>query len=145
MTITARRIARLLVGILALGAVTPLAAKRSAPPSVTPLVLDGVEYSPAYERPKDSGSLTFAAYVQARKVADHKLLWRALVYRIVYVAKQETDVQDVYITSLSLDRAERPDGPRVLVIRNERSKEFLLDLQTHRVAGRIAPVDGGHR
>ena len=29
-----------------------------------------------------------------------RLRWRALVYRIVYVAKQETDVQDVYIEHL---------------------------------------------
>jgi len=140
---TARKIAAMLIGIMALGAVTPLAAKRSAPPVVAPLDLDGVEYSPVYERPKDSGSLTFAAYVQATNVKDHKLLWRALVYRIVYVAKQETDVQDVYITSLTLDLQDRRAGHRALLIRNERRKEYLLDLQTHRVTGRVAPVNCG--
>jgi hypothetical protein len=134
------RITAMLLGILALGAVTPLAAKRSAPPVVTPLVLDGVEYSTAYEHPQESGSLTFAAYVQATNVADHKLLWRALIYRSVYVAKQETDVQDVYITSLALDRRARH---RSLRIRNERRKEYLLDLQTHQVTGRVAPADCG--
>ena len=141
--ITARTIGALLVGILALGAVTPLAAKRSAPPVVAPVVLRGVEYSAVYEHPKDSAS--FEAYVQATKVADHKLLWRALVYRIVYVAKQETDVQDVYITALAVDRQFRPGGHRALIVRNERSKEFLLDLQTHKVEGHVAPVDGGGR
>jgi len=145
---TARRIVGMiagLAGILALCAVPPLAAKRSAPPSVAPVVLHGVEYSPVYERPQDSGTSSFGAYVQARKVSDHKLLWKALVYRIVYVAKQETDVQDVYITSLAVDRHEHASGHDVLVIRNERSKEFLLDLHTHEVTGHVAPVDGGTR
>jgi hypothetical protein len=107
------------------------------------VVVRGVEYSPVYERPKGSGRSSFAAYVQARKVSDPKVLWRALVYRIVYVAKQETDVQDVYITSLAVDRQFRRGGHRALIVRNERSKEFLLDLQTHKVEGHVAPADGG--
>src|SRR5438876_5226755 len=84
-------------------AVAPAPAKRAAPKPVPPVVANSVEYSAPHEH---------MGFVIATDTRNHKELWRERIYTVRINPLLERDVQDVFITTLSLERGK-------LVIINE--------------------------
>jgi hypothetical protein len=66
--------------------------------------------------------------VVARDAASGTQIWALKVYCTPYDLQLETDVQDVFITSLAVQNGQ-------LVVKNERNLEFAIDLGTRAVSG----------
>jgi hypothetical protein len=99
--------------------------KRLAPKEVPPVVHEGVKYTAtltgiSQTEPQNGG------FVQAWDVRTQKLLWQVKVYRIKYDPNLESDVQDVFITSMEIKNSK-------LIVVNERNEQFEIDLKTHAV------------
>src|SRR5213076_1417862 len=91
-------------------------SKRIAPPTVTPVIHEGVRYV----APTDDGR---RAYVEVWDVQTNKRLWELTVFTNRLDPKLEEDVQWVFIKSLS-----RQDG--MLIVTSERGKTYQVDLKT---------------
>jgi hypothetical protein len=106
-----------------LGLFAPTAdAKRKAPEPVKPVTAGKIEYRALHERYKGNKSLGgLRAYVEARNTRTKKALWKVKIYDIPYKADLETDVQDVHINSLKLEK-------RGLLVGTEKGKTYLVDL-----------------
>ncbi len=107
----------LLICAALVSGIHPAFAERSEPREVAPIVQDGVRYSAPH------GAM---AVVVATEVKTGKELWRVQVYKTRMVPELESDVQDVFITSLVLKED-------TLIITNERGEKYALDLQTRKV------------
>ena len=104
--------------VLLLLAITSASAKRAAPKPVPPVVVDSVEYSAPFE---------VMGFLVATDTRSHRELWRKRIYAVHVNPLLERDVQDVFITSLVVERG-------ALLISNERGELFTLDLATRKVA-----------
>ncbi len=99
---------------------TPVVAKRAAPKPVAPVVANAVEYSAPHEQ---------MGFVVATDTTKRKELWREQIYTVRIDPDLERDVQDVFITSLAIERGS-------LVVTNERQEIFDLDLATRKITKR---------
>jgi hypothetical protein len=117
----------LLLVVLGAGS-SPAYAKRAPPKEVPPVRQNGVEYSAAYWA-VDCGFMSAegqpGGYVQAKDKSG-KLLWDLRVYEVKYDCNIETDVQDLFITSLKMI-----DGKLQVV--NEEGDKFVVDLSNRKV------------
>lgn len=93
-------------------------AKRSPPEKVAPVKAAGVEYRVNHDQ---------MGCVEAWDTASQQLVWRKQIYVVRYDVDLERDVQDVFITSVSV-KGEK------LLIKNERGSEYELDLAKLQVA-----------
>lgn len=114
----------ILLMVLSLG-VGQAYAKRAAPKEVPPVTFQGVKYSaPPWgylnERNQNGG------YIEANSLKTGKLLWALRIYEVKYDPNLESDVQDVFITSLKI-----VDGN--LEILNEAGDKFVVDLSRRKV------------
>jgi hypothetical protein len=117
---------RVLLGILVGTMVSGAAqAKRAAPQDVAPVVARGIRYEVPHFGALH-GEAQNGGYVRAWDVKSKKMLWDRAVYSVRYDPQREKDVQDVFITEI------RVRGGRLLV-KNERSEEFEMDLASGRV------------
>jgi hypothetical protein len=116
------------VWLLAAGlllAAGPALAKRVAPAEVPPIVIGGVRYTaPQFLNPcgQPGGCLV------ASDVTTGAQLWSLKVYCTKYDPNLETDVQDVFITSLAAQEG-------ALVVANEKGQRFSIDVNTRGVSG----------
>jgi hypothetical protein len=94
----------------------PVAAKRTAPLKVEPVVHDGIRYV----APNDDGR---RAYIEAWDVQTNKKLWDLTVFTNPVDPKLEEDVQWVFIKALSFE-----DG--TLLVTSERGRRYQVDLET---------------
>jgi len=101
-------------------AATPAQAKRAAPKEVTPVVASAVEYSAPHEA---------MGFVVATDTVSHKELWRERIYTVRVDPALERDVQDVFITSLVIEKG-------TLIITNERGDRYALNLVSRKVTKR---------
>jgi len=92
--------------------------KRRAPKEVAPVTYQGVTYTTSLDPP--GGDLV------ASDAQTGKKLWDLQVYPVVIDPKKETDVQDVYITSLKIERGN-------LRVVNEHYETYEVDLKTRNV------------
>lgn len=104
-------------------AATPAMAKRSAPKPVVPVVANAVEYSAPHAQ---------MGFVVATDTTSKKELWRERIYTVPVDPALERDVQDVFITSLTIEQGK-------LVITNERGESYTLDPATRKVTKRAVP------
>ena len=114
---------------------SPAFAKRIPPKPVAPVTAKGVVYKAPHFgvfHGKDQNG----GFVQAWDAKTKKLLWDRMVYRVIYDRDLETDVQDVFITKL------RVVGDK-LVVTNEASEKFEMDLPSGRVRALTALGTGG--
>jgi outer membrane protein assembly factor BamB len=95
----------------------PANAKRSVPKAVEPVTVHGVTYS---------APDTAMGFVVAFDASSGRELWRQRIYRVRVKPSLERDVQDVFITSLTLRGGS-------LVIANEHGERYALDLSTRKV------------
>lgn len=87
-------------------------AKRSAPPVVIDVVYNNIRYTP---------SVIEKGYVEAWNTLNNQLIWKKKAYDIEYNPTLESDVQDVFITSLKVVNNR-------LQILNERGGIYYIDL-----------------
>lgn len=118
--ITSRAFRALAVLVAFFLAATSAPAKRAAPKPVAAVIADAVEYSAPHE---------LMGFVVATDTRSHKELWRERIYAVRINPALEGDVQDVFITSLVVERG-------ALLITNERGDTYSLDLATRKVTKR---------
>ena len=110
--------------VFVLGAVHAY-AKRSPPAEVPPVTYQGTKYCAppwgAFNGRKQNGQ-----YIQARSAETGKLLWELRIYQVKYDPNLESDVQDIFITSLEV-----VDGH--LEVTNEARDKFVVDLAKGKV------------
>ena len=94
--------------------VAPALAKRSPPAKVEPVKSADAEYRVPHDQ---------MGCVEAWDVRTGLLIWRKQVYVVRYDVDLEKDVQDVFITSVEVQKGK-------LLVKNERASEFELDLDT---------------
>jgi hypothetical protein len=100
------------------------AAKRAAPFVVAPVVKNGIRYeAPHFGNPcGQNGGCVVAVDGSGAQ------LWDVKVYCTHYDSAKERDVQDVFITGLSLEGDS-------LAVSDEQGRHFSIDLDTHAVSG----------
>ena len=107
-------------------AVLPVEAKRLAPEDVKPVVHKGVRYEVRHWE-ITRGKAQTGGFVEAWDVATNRKLWERNIYGITYNPDLEKDVQDVFITSLTLV------GDKLVAV-NERGEKFHIDISTRKVS-----------
>ena len=100
--------------------------KRRGPKPVTPLVHNGVRYE-VLRRARTRGFTQSGGIIAALDEKSGDELWTLQIYQTIFNT-EETDVQEVYITAIALDK----DG-QSLLITNERRQRFILNLQDHKI------------
>lgn len=95
------------------------ASDRNAPVWVKPVVFKDMRYEVA--------DRVGAGVVVAIDTATENDLWEVVVYQTTYDASLEKDVQDVYITSLAIDKAKGR-----LLVSDERKRAWAVDLKTQK-------------
>lgn len=98
-------------------------AKRTVPRTVEPVTVHGVTYS---------APAAAMGFVVASNESSGRELWRRRIYRIHINPSLERDVQDVFITSLTLRGGS-------IVIANEHGDRYALDLSTRKVTRESDP------
>lgn len=102
--------------------------KRKGPKPLKPLKLNGVRYVEIRDA-RARGLNQPGGVIAAIDEKSGQELWSVLVYQTVYDEREESDVQDVYITHLDLST----DG-LALLITNERGQRFAVNLADHTVS-----------
>lgn len=91
-------------------------------PVVEPVKADGVRYQ-ITRAPRLHGFEQNSGVISAIDEATGAELWQLAVYPIAYDEAEEADVQDVFITRLSL-----APGGKTLKVLNERGERFEVNL-----------------
>ncbi len=110
-------------------------AKRLAPRDVPPVILDGKKYSAqpwVFKDEQSTNGVVQGRYIQARNSKTDKLIWEIKIYEIKYNPKVESDVQDIFISSLKIVE-------KNLEIKNEAGDKFIVDVSARKV------ISGAHR
>ena len=107
----------LLLGVLVLPAA--VLAKRAAPQTAATVTHDGIEYSAPTAQ---------MGTVVATDTTSGKVLWTRQIYVVWFKPELEKDVQDCFVTSLSVNDS-------ALMVTNEAGQQYRLDLQTLEVSG----------
>jgi len=102
--------------------------KRSGPDPVDPVRSGGIRYE-AMPWGKARGLGQNGGYVVAIDEKTGDELWLLKVYDVIYDGDMEGDKQDVFVTSLEIDRAGRR-----LTVENEAGDRFTVDLETRKVS-----------
>jgi hypothetical protein len=105
-----------------------MAKKRSEPDPVDPVRSGGIRYE-AMPWGKARGLDQNGGYVAAFDEKTGKELWLLKVYDVSYDGDMEADKQDVFVTSLEIDRAGRR-----LSVENEAGDCFSVDLESRKVS-----------
>ena len=88
-------------------------AKRVPPKNVRPMVYKGIKFI--------APGMGKMGYVEARDIETNKKIWEKKVYNVIYNPLLEGDVQDIFISSLSIE-----DGKLAVV--NEKGKKYIIDI-----------------
>lgn len=108
-------------------------AKRQAPAEVPPVTNGNVRYeAPHFTNPCDQNGGCVVAYDNATNA----VVWSIRVYCTHYDTSLETDVQDVFITSLAVENGQ-------ILVTNEKGRHFTIDPATQQVTGDARGCDGG--
>jgi hypothetical protein len=121
------------LGIFGLLMANSAEAKRLAPKEVEPVVYNGVKYI-APHWGYEYGWKQNGGYIQAWDIKTGKKLWEKRVYEIKYDPWLEKDVQDVFITSLSIE-----DGK--LVVINEEGRKYKIAIPKKILKEQLASSD----
>ena len=103
------------------------APKRVAPPDVPPVEYDGKRFEVVLWG-KSRGLGQNGGHVAAIDSDSGEELWLLEVYEIDYDEAMESDVQDVFIETMSLDEA-----AGTLAISDEKGRRYSVDLATREV------------
>ena len=96
--------------------------KRLAPEEINPVIFNGVKYIVLHWG-KTKGLEQNGGYVEAIDIKSNKSLWKLQVYKIKYQLEKEKDVQDIFITSMVLDKDKKK-----LILTNELNEIFYVNI-----------------
>ena len=102
--------------------------KRSGPNPVDPVRFGGIRYE-AMPWGKARGLDQNGGYVAAIDEKTGNELWLLKVYDVGYDGDMESDKQDVFVTSLEIDR----EGRR-LTVESEAGNRYAVDLESRKVS-----------
>lgn len=108
-------------------------AKRLAPKEVTPVEHDGIQYVVVHFGVFNNTGQN-GGYIEARDKKTKKKIWGLQVYKTEYDKNLESDVQDVFITGLKIDK-----DRKILIVENEGGKVYHVDIMQRKVVP--APED----
>jgi hypothetical protein len=108
--------------------------KRAVPKEVPPVTYQGIRYT-APHWGAVNGRKQNGQYVQAASAGTDKLLWELRIYEVKHHPKLESDVQDIFITSLKVVEGN-------LEVANEAGDKFVVDLSKRKVIKGGDRVDG---
>jgi hypothetical protein len=106
---------------------TGKSAKRAPPAPVPPLTIGSMRIDVVHWA-RDDGFGQNGGVLRATDLNTGAELWTLKVYTIDYDASRETDVQDIFITSVR----KAIFGNR-LIVKDERGRRFKIDLATRAV------------
>ena len=112
-------------------------AKRAAPKEVLPVEHAGVQYVVTHFG-LFNGTGHNGGYIEARDKKSSKKLWGLQVYKTKYDKGLERDVQDVFISSITLNK-----DKTLLIVKNERGKVYHVDIVKKAVVPN--PEDSGSK
>lgn len=98
-----------------------ISAKRLAPPEITPIFFEDIQYMVSTAKSEDD--LKSITTLNATK-ADGQLVWQKEVYTIEFNAELEMDVQEVYVSRMALN-----ENKDAIVIENEQGESFTLAIK----------------
>jgi len=101
--------------------------KRVGPPLVAPLVMDDLRIE-AIHWGKERGFQQNGGYISVKDKTTEKELWTLKVYVIKYNTQMESDVQDVFIESLS-----KGIEKGTINVIDEMNRHYVVDLKTRTV------------
>lgn len=102
-------------------------AKRIAPPEVAPVVIDKLRFE-VISWGKERGLDQNGGYIAAFDTDSGKELWVLKVYNILYDPSLESDVQDVFIKTMSKNFFSNK-----LTITDEKDRKYTVNLDTRKV------------
>jgi len=91
-----------------------ISVKRAAPKKVEPIIINNIRYTSTMNE------------ILATETESNNLLWKKEIYEVIYDKNLETDVQDIFIDSISVNQ-------NMMFIRNEKNEVFVLNLKTLQV------------
>ena len=97
-----------------------ISAKRAAPPEVSPLIFEGITYTLVTQTSED---LTSSSTLLNALTPEQTLSWSLELYKIIFDPLIETDVQEIYPASMTIDEARRR-----LTVTDEQDNKFTVDL-----------------
>lgn len=85
----------------------PALAKRAPPPLVLPLRDRNIEYTITREQTAcgDIGKAGFQSFLEAHDTKEKKAIWKTALYQRSYDCSLETDVQDIFVKSLKMEKS----------------------------------------
>ncbi|MFH1868027.1 MAG: hypothetical protein ABH843_03550 [Candidatus Omnitrophota bacterium] len=121
------KIKLIIIAVLFLSIINPgeVGAMRFPPKDVEPVIYNGVRYT-APHWPYQHGGKQNGGYIEAWDADGGQKLWNLKVYTVEYDTSMETDVQDIFITSLNIENGK-------LIIVNEREDIYEVDIITKKV------------
>ncbi|MCR4285255.1 MAG: hypothetical protein NUV97_04420 [archaeon] len=94
---------------------------RIKPKNIEPIIHKGVRYSVPHFVGDTENMKHVGGYVEAINVKTNERIWLKEIYKQKYVLGLESDIQEVYITSIKIKNNK-------IIIQNEAGKEFTLDI-----------------
>ncbi|MCW5213507.1 hypothetical protein VU04_11425 [Desulfobulbus sp. TB] len=102
-------------------------AKRSAPKKVIPVEHEGMMYVVLHWG-YENGTGQNGGYIEARDKKTQEKIWGLQVYKIEYRPELESDVQDIFITDIQIDKIKQ-----ILSVKNEESNVYHVDIKKRKV------------
>lgn len=104
-----------------------LFAKRTAPVDIEPIIYQGIKYTVLHWS-KDNGSNQNGGYILATLQKSGKKVWGKQLYKTNYSSDLENDIQDVFISSMSLTH-----DHQYLLVTNENGQVYKVDLSSQKI------------
>ena len=98
--------------------------KRVAPPTVAPLLLDDLQIE-VIQRGKERGFKQNGGFISVKDKVTKEELWTLKIYTTTYDDRLESDVEDVFIESLT-----KGINKGTIYIVDERNRHYVVDLKT---------------
>jgi PQQ enzyme-like repeat protein len=105
-----------------------LQAKRVGPPKVEPVTMGSARYEVIHWGRK-RGLGQNGGYIAAVNAKSGAELWTLKVYDIKYEDKLETDVQDIFIQTMTKSKTKN-----ALDITDEKGRKYKVDVETRKVS-----------
>ena len=97
----------------------PVSAKRLAPEEVTPIVSHGRTYEQEFRK----ADTQFTILIVAKDKRNGKLLWETEIYKGLYNKSLETDVQEIFLKSMTIENHK-------IIAKDERGQIYKIDAKT---------------
>ena len=98
-----------------------LKADRNPPAKIAPIECESLTISAKFEKDEHE----YSVYVLAKKVKSDKVEWKTKIYQGIFDQSLETDVQEIYLESLSISKSKTQ-----LIATDEAGQKYSLNCKT---------------